>query len=240
MNHQRWVDDIESKADAAQKAFVKLTGRPIRGPSDVELCAELVYDLRILWWYMAEKPGQFIQGGLIPKEKLIVLNEKHLDYFKSHPGGVSFTIAHEMGHWQAQFQAQEVDEPTLFPMDECAVVAANHFWVDRRASVAAGADVAAMSSIVTEADKPHVRRVVNRFAEALLMPQEEVRAMMRTVEKVSSWMRVATLARWFRVGPTTMCIRLGHLGWSYVRRGDDFELADAASGQTFFDFGSAA
>ena len=61
------------------RQYEQLTGEPVMFPVPIEKIVERILGLDFDWIEIEEQPGEQILAGLIPEEKRIVLNSKHLD-----------------------------------------------------------------------------------------------------------------------------------------------------------------
>ena len=77
---------IEERAEQRIAELEKLLGKPVEPPIPLELIAEHLLGLDILWEEIEELPGELIYGGLRMEEKLIVLNENRRALFEQKPG----------------------------------------------------------------------------------------------------------------------------------------------------------
>lgn len=153
---------------------------------DVELLATLLYAVGVQQVEDLRVKDREYAGFLDPAARLIAVEARH------HPHRRRFSVAHEVGHFVLHY-LPERGRAGLFTctsrdMEESAVPAAGG------------------------ARALHVRREVeaNRFAGALLMPEESVRALHRVVGG-----RVLSLAKHFQVSAKAMEIRLTQLGLSF-------------------------
>ncbi len=87
------------------------TGRAVDLPIPVEEIIETTLGLSILYDEIEEPPGTAVLGALSPSQRLIVLNEKHMDFFDQVLGPERFTLAHELGHWV--YDAENPDQQTF-------------------------------------------------------------------------------------------------------------------------------
>ncbi len=56
-------------------------------------------ELNLLWDALDDDAGAKVFGALIPWQRVVVLNERHMDLLEAKPGLRRFTIGHEIGHW---------------------------------------------------------------------------------------------------------------------------------------------
>jgi Zn-dependent peptidase ImmA (M78 family) len=149
----------------------------------VPVCVDHILEhsgLSILYDIIEEKPGETILGGLKIKEKLIVLNEKHMKLFREKPGLERFTKAHELGHWD--IYAKKTSENTNTSFD---------FYEDDKIMVMRNSNQGLLSVILTawidedvysvfkeyrnRKDHPYVESAVDRYASYLLMPEHLIK-----------------------------------------------------------------
>ena len=90
---------IERVAEGRLAELQQLTGKPLAPPVPIDLIAEKILGLTLLWDSIEELPGEIIFGGIVPRERLIILNEKRKGLFNEKPGLERSTKGHEMGHW---------------------------------------------------------------------------------------------------------------------------------------------
>src|SRR5438093_13319639 len=76
-----------------------LHGEPIELPVDVDAVGEQLLGLSYLYEPIPEPRGTTILAALHPEQRLIVLNERHVETFGRNEGLERFTKAHELGHW---------------------------------------------------------------------------------------------------------------------------------------------
>jgi hypothetical protein len=91
--------EVEQYAWHALQEFERRCGAPLSLPVDVDLLGELVFGLTWDWDTIPEPPGRVIWAGLVPRERRVVMNERHLDAYRRNEGFERFTRAHELGHW---------------------------------------------------------------------------------------------------------------------------------------------
>jgi hypothetical protein len=155
---------------------------------DVE---RLLDDLRLgLVWEPVDDDnlGGRVLGQLIPEQRLVVLNERHLELLEDKDGRLGrYTVGHEVGHWE--FHAEAARSGTLNLLD------GDRIW--RRSD----------STNLAE-------RQAEMFSAAMLMPRHELLA---ALPKASwkGWRPVYMLADTFLVNITPMTIRLEKLGWMH-------------------------
>ena len=127
--------------------YASLAGWTPSLPVPIEQILEVVYDLRILWDELEEAPGETILGALIPSERRIVMNQRHLEGRLRTMGPINFTFAHELGHWL--FDVVDPNQGELF--------------ADATTVFCRGAENAERAAVTRE-------RNCDRFAARLLLP----------------------------------------------------------------------
>ncbi len=232
--------EIEEIAASRLAELERRLGRPLSPPIPIDLIAEQVLGLDFLWEAIDELPREKVFGGLIAKKRLIVLNENRKRLFAEKPGLERSTKGHEMGHWDLFIDKGSLDHPTLFNVDgdgpfafrsspagDVAIIKA----LDRDAE---GREL--LRKIQSRADEPDEARAVNRYAAALSMPAEMIRADALKIDR-TQWPNLYRLAERFEVTISALRVRLEQLGLLYVdEHGKLYESRDAASGQTMLGF----
>ena len=172
--------EIEDIAGSRLAELERLLGRPLSPPIPIDLIAEKVLGLDFLWEPIDELPGEQILGGLIAKQRLIVLNENRRSLFAEKPGLERSTKGHEMGHWDLFIDKSSLDHPTLFDVEGDGPFAYRGSPVGDVAVIKAlckdpeGQEL--LRKIQARADEPDEARAVNRYAAALSMPADMIRA----------------------------------------------------------------
>jgi hypothetical protein len=232
--------EIEEIAQSRLTELQRLLGRPLSPPIPIDLIAEQVLGLDFLWEPIEELPGETIFGGLIPKKKLIILNEKRKALFVKKPGLERSTKGHEMGHWDLFIDKASLDHPTLFHDEDDGPFAL-------RSSPAGDVEIIKMlesdptgrellRKIQSRADEPDEARAVNRYAAAISMPRALIREEAMRIDR-TRWPNLYRLAERFEVTITALRVRLEQLGLLYVDQdGTLYESRDEASGQMTLGF----
>lgn len=232
--------EIEQIAVSRLAELQQRLGRPLSPPIPIDLIAEQVLGLDFLWEPIDELPGEKVFGGLIAKKRLIVLNENRKGFFTEKPGVERSTKGHEMGHWDLFIDKGSLDHPTLFNVDgdgpfafrsspagDVAIIK----MLDRDAE---GREL--LRKIQSRADEPDEARAVNRYAAALSMPAEMIRADALKIDR-THWPNLYRLAEKYEVTISALRVRLEQLGLLYVdERGKLYQSRDAASGQMMLGF----
>jgi hypothetical protein len=232
--------EIEEIADGRLAEFQQAIGRPVSPPIPIDLIAEKVLGLDFLWEAIDELPGETILGGLIPKKRLIVLNEKQRDLFTGKPGLERSTKGHEMGHWDLFVDKATLDHPTLFgdgddgpfafrnsPAGEVAII--KMLMADKE-----GREI--LRKMQSRADEPDEARAVNRYAAALSMPAALLRAEAMKTDR-TQWPNLYGLATRFGVTISALVVRLQQLDLLYVDKEKKlYESKAAGTGQMTLGF----
>ena len=95
------------------RQYEQLMGEPVMFPVPIEKIVERILGLDFDWIEIDEQPGEQILAGLIPEERRIVLNSRHLGLFQSKPGLERSTIGHEAGHWDIDIDRTSLHHPRL-------------------------------------------------------------------------------------------------------------------------------
>lgn len=232
--------DIEDLAHARLVEFQRVMGCPLSIPIPIDLVAEKVLGLDFLWDTIEELPGETILGGLNSKERLIVLNEKRRDLFSQKPGLERSTKGHEMGHWDLFVDKGTLDHPALLHLDSGCPFAF------RRSPKGDVAIIKLLSQnpegwglfrqLRSRLDEPDEARVVNRYAAALSMPVDLLRAEAMKTDRMK-WPNLYRLAEKFDVTISALTVRLEQLGLIFVDEDKKiYESRSAAMGQTTLGF----
>jgi hypothetical protein len=176
---------IESRAAALRQHHALAPG------FDVE---QLLDDLGLglVWEPVPDEPGSAVLGQLVPEQRLVVLNERHLDELEKKGGRLRrYTIGHEIGHWE--LHSDNVRSGML------SLLADDRIWCRTGSADAA-------------------ERQAEMFSASLLMPRDDLlEALPRPPWR--GWPHVYQLADAFVVNVTPMKIRLEKLGWMHLDDG---------------------
>lgn len=232
--------EIEEIAQSRLVELQRQLGRPLSPPIPIDLIAEKILGLDFLWQPIKELPGEKILGGLIAKERLILLNENHKDLFTEKPGLERSTKGHEMGHWDLFIDKATLSYPTLFQSAEKSpFVFRSSPAGDVVVIRALGGDPEGWNlirEIQSRSDEPDEARAVNRYASALSMPADLMRQEALKIDR-TQWRNLYQLAKKFDVTISALRVRLEQLGMLYVDpAGKLYESREAASGQARLGF----
>jgi hypothetical protein len=171
---------IEDIAQGRLNELEQELGSPLTLPIPIDLVAEKILGLDFLWEPVDEQPGEIVFGGLIPKRRLIVLNEKRRGLFEQKPGLERSTKGHEMGHWDLFINQSTLDHPELFEgsqNDQIFALRTCPAGDVQVIKVLCGSPegLELLHKIDARADDPNEARAVNRYAAALSMPRPLLR-----------------------------------------------------------------
>ncbi len=145
-------------------------------------------ELGLVWEDVPDEDGRIL-GQLLPEERLVVLNEHHLDALEEKDGRLRrYTVGHEIGYWDLHAQAARSGTLKLLP--------GGRTWCRDRSS-------------------DPVERQAEMYSAALLMPRDRLRAALPK-RPWRGWRTVYDLADLFVVNITPMKIRLERLGWAHL------------------------
>lgn len=228
-------DEVEQVAEARLMELERVLGEPLRPPIPIDVLAENVLELDLLWDEIEELPGEVVLAGLLPRERLIVLNERRRLLFGSKPGLERSTKGHEMGHWDLFVDRAMLEQPG-FPVIEQG---GRHLFrsspVGRvhvlNALIRDPVGIDLLRGMTSRADPPHEARAVNRYAAAIAMPRALLRAEALRIRR-THWPDLYRLAERFVVTISALCVRLEQLDLLYVdEQRRPFESKAAAAGQ---------
>jgi Zn-dependent peptidase ImmA (M78 family) len=141
--------------------------------------------LGLVWEDVEDDGGGRILGQLVPDERTVILNQRHLDDLEARGGRLRrYTLGHAVGHCILHAAAARRGGVRLFDRGRT--------WC-------------------RDGSPDPVERQAERFAATLLMPREFVRDRVPTTPW-SGWPTVYSLAEHFVVNATPMAIRLEELG----------------------------
>jgi len=105
--------------------------------------------LSLLWEAIGDDSGRIL-GQLIPEQRIVVLNERHLDALEAKDGRLRrYTIGHEVGHWDLHAEAARTGALSL--------LSGGRTWC-------------------RDGSPDPVERQAERFSAALLIPSDQLRA----------------------------------------------------------------
>ena len=207
-------EEVEARAARLHRQLEALLGEPPDMPIDVDLIGEQLLGLSWLYEPIPEPPGTTILAALHPEQRLVVLNERHVETFGRNEGLERFTKAHEMGHWVLH-----------------ATVDGRRQTVDGSSGSDSGRRRSSNSSELPTVDCPPTcggyppspeaergwqERQANWFAAALLMPPMPLKRAAADVD-VTGWRGRYELSGRCGVSISALNSRLRQLGYPSVR-----------------------
>ncbi|MBV9864206.1 MAG: ImmA/IrrE family metallo-endopeptidase [Abitibacteriaceae bacterium] len=187
--------------------FRRQTGLPLTPPLDVDLVGEITCRLQWDWDVLQEPPGTLIWAALFPEERSVVLNEAHKDRFAEKSGLERFTKGHEIGHWILHVKEKgDLDPAHATPQQQI---------------FCRGGETHAVNWVEKHADW---------FAGALLMPASVFVPIAEQYD-LAEWKSLYELAKLFDVTISALCVRLAHLGLSYVDENGHLQAPPVVSAQ---------
>ena len=200
----------------------------------IDQYGELVLGLDLLWDEIDELPGELILGGILPKRRLVVLNDRRRAYMDQKPGLERSTKGHEFGHCDLFVDRATLNHPALFdeegdgpfafrssPSGEVAVIRRLESSEEGRAL---------LKKIQARADEADEARTVNRYAACVSMPRALVREEAGKIDR-TKWPNLYDLAVRFDVTISALVVRLKQLNLLYIKDKELFESRDHAIGQ---------
>jgi len=207
--YYRW-EEVEARAARLHRELEKLLGEQPDLPIDVDLIGEQILGLSWLYDLIPEPPGTTILAALHPEQRLVVLNEWHVEAFGRNEGLERFTKAHELGHWVLHapegVRGSEAGESLQgnggLPRSACPFAACGY---RQRGAPAAPA-----------AERRWQEIQANWFAAALLMPPMPLRRAASAVD-ITRWRGRYDLSDRCGVSISALNSRLKQLGYPSVR-----------------------
>jgi len=134
-----------------------------------------------------------VLGQLIPGQRTVVLNERHVDDLEAREGRLRrYTLGHEIGHWLLHADAARTGTLSLFDGER--------IWC-------------------RDGSFDPIERQAEMFSAALLIPEDRLRAALPQ-SPWRGWGVVYRLADTFAVNVTPMKIRLERLHWMHLDEGN--------------------
>lgn len=212
-------ETIERIAQRRLDELARCDGRPITFPIPIDRLAEAVLGLDFLWEEIEELPGETILGGLDVERRLIVLNAGRQALFASKPGLERSTKGHEMGHWDLFVNRAMLGQDGLPGLQDGVSELVRR---SQNGQITILADrlrdpyfVEIAYQLLKRADQPDVARTVNRYAAAIAMPRDLLRAEYAAIDP-TNWPDRYALAKRCDVTISALNVRLEQLDLSYV------------------------
>ena len=140
------------------KAEIPTTWQGIVSKTDIDAIIEFEYGLDIAWDNIDHlAPGEAVFAAIIPKRKLIYMNEAKRALFIEKMGTMNFSKAHELGHWVLHIKEQQAYEL---------------FFHEQRAFFCRSAS-----------KKPPIEIQADMFAASILMPKDVISGAVNELKK---------------------------------------------------------
>jgi hypothetical protein len=207
--------EIEDLAAERLSQLAQILTHPLTPPIPIDLFAEQVLGLDFLWEDIDELPGETVLGALHPQKRLIIMNETHRTLFETKAGLERSTKGHEMGHWDLFIDHGALEHPTLFVLGDNSPFArrispvGEVTIIKRLLSSPEGQDL--LRELKSRADDSDEARAVNRYAAAILMPKDLLRAEVGKIDR-TRWSNLYKIADQFEVTISALTVRLQQLG----------------------------
>jgi hypothetical protein len=232
-------ETIEQRAEQRLLELERLLGAPVPIPVPIDLLAERVLGLSLLWEPIDEMPGEVVLGAIIPEKKVVVLNENRLPLFNEKPGLERSTKGHEMGHWDLFVDQSLLGHPALFPDQPISIAYRNTPSGDAtvmKAFIQSEAGREYLRDMNDRADHPDEARAVNRYAAAISLPRVVLYQEVSKIDR-TKWPNLYKLAKTLDVTISALTVRLEQLNLLYVGENKElYESADHAKGQGMLGF----
>lgn len=193
-------------------------------PVPIQKIVESILGLDFDWDIIEEKPGEQIMAGLIPSQKKIVMNERHLELFEEKLGLEQSTIGHEAGHWDIDIDHSKVNHPT-FPGFELDSLIVNRKTEKKDLIVrvlkhapTSNESYRFYKDMKRGLDAPEVKSAVDRYQSALLMPKWLIYKEIEGIDR-TSWNDLYDLQKKAKVTISNLVVRLQRLGLIYIPKG---------------------
>lgn len=227
-------ETIEQLAEERLIELERDLGKALAPPIPIDRLAENLFGLSFLWDSIEELPGELILGAIVPKERLILLNDRRQALFQAKPGLERSTKGHEIGHWDLYVDKATLDHPLLFdtgdgPFAFRSSPAGDAAVLKIMSETQEGQDI--LREIHARGDEPDEARAVNRYAAAISLPRAMMREEADRVDR-TRWPNLYRMAERFEVTISALTTRLKQLGLLHI--GDDgtlYESKDQATGQ---------
>lgn len=226
---------IEARVGERIQEYERRFGVLEHPPVPLDRLIDEVFDLRILWDRISDEGGLSPLAGLEPAERRIVVNEDRRATFDEYQGLLSFTLGHELGHWDLHVDQASLNHPKLDGFEASSVFRV-HRTTNGFVEVLAsrlhrmGLSKDEVHEVIHEATRGEDSYAeawqVNEYAAALLMPRDLV---LRAIEGVdlTSWPVLYRLRDAFGVSISALRVRLEKMNLIYVA--DDGSIHHSAA-----------
>jgi len=206
------------------RQYEQLSGASVKLPVPVENIVEQVLKLDFDWIDIDEREGEQILAGLVPEQKRIVLNSRHLNLFAEKPGLERSTIGHEAGHWDIDIDRTSLHHPHLpgFDIQDSVVrrqTADNSILVEvLNRAVYDDRYFELYRHLTAGQDTPEVKSAVDRYQSSLLMPSWLIRDAVQDID-VTNWSDLYELAKRAQVTISNLVVRLHRMDIIFIPQG---------------------
>ena len=215
--------DIDEVTSVRLRQYEQLTDTKVTFPVPIEKVVERVLGLDFDWDEIEEQPGETILGGLVPEDRCILLNTKHLDLFEEKPGLERSTIGHEAGHWDIDIDRTSLHHPSLPGLniaeevvfrrsrngnDEALVKVLNRAVVDDRY-------LQVYRKLTAGRDSYEVANAVDRYQSSFLMPRWLVFEAVENLD-LTVWPNLYELSDLMQVTISNLVVRLHRLDLIFI------------------------
>ena len=203
------------------RQYEDLTSTTVSFPVPIENIIEQILKLDFDWIEIEEREGEQILAGLVPEQRRIVLNTRHLDLFQTKPGLERCTIGHEAGHWDIDIDRTSLHHPRLpgFDFHEevvCRQAADRSVLVEvLNRAVYDDRYFELYRALTAGLDSPEVKSAVDRYQSSLLMPAWLIREAVQDID-VTQWSNLYDLAKRAQVTISNLVVRLHRLNIIYI------------------------
>lgn len=218
------TEQIDEITSSRIREYEQQCGESVSLPVPVENIVEQILHLDFDWVDIEEQPGEQILAGLVPEERRVVLNSRHLELFQEKPGLERSTIGHEAGHWDIDIDRTSLHHPSLPGIDVTPEIVCRHssnsdmlVEVLNRA-VHDSRYYTLYRELTAGLDPPEVKSAVDRYQSSLLMPAWLIREAVRQID-VTNWSHLYELAERAQVTISNLVVRLHRLDIIYIPNG---------------------
>lgn len=231
-------NEIEDRTALRIRQYEQRVGHSVTLPVPVENIVEQILDLDFDWIDIQEQRGEMILAGLVPEDRRIVLNTRHMELFEEKPGLERSTIGHEAGHWDIDIDRTSLHHPCLPGMEPDNTVVLKYSADERILAEVLNRAVYdpryfdLYRHLTAGQDSPEVRSAVERYQSALLMPDWLLRDAIRDID-VTHWPALYDLAAAAQVTISNLVVRLVRMNVIYIPDGthDLYAGIDSFTGQ---------
>jgi len=190
-------------------AGISTTWQGAVSKTDIDALIEFEYGLDIVWKDIDHfAPNEVVFAALMPKQKLIYMNEAKRTLFMNKMGTMNFSKAHELGHWVLHITEQHDYEQLTF--------SENQTYYCRSAS------------------KKHPQETqADMFAASILMPKDVISCAINELKERGkvTFPDLYKLRDKFEVSITALTIRAQELKLLYIINKEIYSSEAEATGQ---------